>query len=130
MTMPRKLKLALIVAHPGPLRDALRALVTTMPEVEIVAETDSGAALAEMHKKFQPNLVLLDANVQDADVWQALTLVKSKCSHTRSCVLVESEDQRRKAETSGADLVLRKGFPAADLAAILEDLLTQVNDEG
>ena len=128
--MPKKLKLALIVAQPSPLRDALRALVTTMPQVEIVAETGSIAALTEMHTKFQPNLVLLDADVQDEDIWRALALIKSECSHTRSCVLVESEDQRRKAETSSADLVLHKGFPAADLAAILEDLLTQVNDEG
>ena len=128
--MPEKLKLALIVAQPSPLRDALRALVTTMSQIEIVAETGSVAVLAEMHTRFQPDLVVLDANVPDEDVWQALAQLKSTCAQTKSCVLVENNDQQRKAEISGADLVLHKGFPAAELAEILEELLTQINNEG
>jgi DNA-binding NarL/FixJ family response regulator len=129
MMMPKKLKLALIVAQPSPLRDALRALVTTMPQVEVVAETGSSAALAEMHNKFQLDLVLLDAGVQDEDVWQALAMVKRECPHTKGCVLVEGDEQKRKAEAAGADLVLYKGFPAADLAKILEGLLAQISNE-
>ena len=125
--MPKKLKLALIVAQPSPLRDALRALVTTMSQVEIVAETSSVAALAEMHTRFQPDLVILDADMQDEDVWQALALLKRECAQTKSCVLVEDDEQQHKAEISGADLVLHKGFPAADLADILEKLLNEIN---
>lgn len=128
--MPKKLKLALIVAQPSPLRDALRALVTTMPQIEIVAETGSITALTEMHTQFRPDLVLLDANLQDDGLWQALAAIKSEGSPTRICVLVEDEDQQRKAETIGANLVLHKGLPAADLVEVLEELLTQIDNEG
>lgn len=127
--MSKKLKSVLIVAQPGPLRDALRALVTTMPQVEIMAETDSIKMLAELHTRFQPDLVVLDASVQDKDVWQTLAHTKNQCAHTRICVLVEGEDQQLKAAASSADLVLLKGFPAADLAKTLEELLNQINEE-
>jgi len=128
--MSKKLKLALIVAQPSPLRDALRALVTTMSQVEIVAETGSSAALAELHTRFQPDLMILDADMQGENVWQALALLQSTCAQTQSCVLVEDEEQQGKAVASGADLVLHKGFPAADLVEILEELLVRINSEG
>ena len=127
--MSKKLKSALIVAQPSPLRDALRALVTTMAQVEMVAETGSINTLAELHIRFQPDLVILDADVQDEDVWRALTQIQNQCAQTRFCILVEGEDQRQQAEASGADLVLHKGFPAADLAETLEKLLAQKTDE-
>ena len=121
--MPEQVTLALIVARPGPLRNSLQALMTTVPKIEIVAETDNPSALLRMGDAIQPDIVLLEASLSEDDVWAALRQIQSEWSQTRSIVLVESSHQQQKAQAAGADVVLIKGYPAARLIAAIEELL-------
>ena len=118
--MPEQVTLALIVAQPGPLRDSLQALMTTMPQIEIVAEANEPSALLRMSGRIQPDVVLLDASAPGNDVWAALRQIRAVWPRARAIVLVEESRQQRQAEEAGADVALLKGFPAAKLAAIIE----------
>ena len=118
--MPEQVTLALIVAQPGPLRDSLQALMTTMPQIEIVAEANKPSALLRMSERIQPDVVLLDASVPGNDVWAALRQIRDAWPQARAIVLVENSAQQAQAEEAGADVALLKGFPAARLAAIIE----------
>jgi DNA-binding NarL/FixJ family response regulator len=120
--MPQ-ITLALIIAPPGPLRDSLQALVTTLPQIEIVAEADGPAALLRMGDRIQPDVVLLDADAPDDDIWAALAQIRETWPQSRAIVLAESSEQQRQAEEAGADVALIQGFPAAKLATTLEGLL-------
>ena len=118
--MPEQVTLALIVAQPGPLRDSLQALLTTMPQIEIVAEANEPAALLRMGDRIQPDVVLLDACVPGNDVWAALREIRERWACARTIVLVENSAQQAQAEEAGAEVALFEGFPAARLAALIE----------
>jgi DNA-binding NarL/FixJ family response regulator len=123
--MPKQVTLAVVVARPGPLRDSLQTLMTTMPEIEILAETTDPSALLRMGADIQPDIVLLDASLPEEQVWGALRQIKQAWSQTRSIVLVEDSRQQLKAQAAGADLVLLQGYPAARLIEAIKGLLSQ-----
>jgi DNA-binding NarL/FixJ family response regulator len=128
--MPKQVTLALIVARPGPLRNGLQALMTTMPQIEILAETTDPSALRRMGAGMQPDVVLLDASLPEDQVWAALGRIKAEWSQTRSIVLVEDSQQQQKAQAAGADVVLIQGTPAGQLIAAIEGLLSQEEGGG
>ena len=121
--MPVQVTLALIVASPGPLRNSLQSLMTTIPQIEILAETSDPSALLRMGAGIQPDVVLLDASLPEEQVWAALRQIKEEWCHTRSIVLVEDSQQQQEMEAAGADVALLKGYPAAKLIAAIEELL-------
>ena len=122
--MPQQVTLALIVARPGPLRNSLQALMTTIPQIEILAETTDPSALLRMGAEIQPDVVLLDADLPGEQVWSALREIREEWSQTRSIVLVEDSQQQEKAQAAGADIALIKGYPAARLIAAIGRLLS------
>ena len=121
--MPEKVTLALIVAKPGPLRNSLQALLTTMPQIEIVAEANDSLALLRMGDRIQPDIVLLDASLPQHEVWAALKQIQEEWSQTRIIVLADDSRQQKQATEAGANVALLKGFPAAKLATIVEMFL-------
>lgn len=127
--MPQQVTLALIVARPGPLRNSLQALMTTMPQIEVLAETSDPAALLRMGAGMQPDVVLLDADLPEEQVWAALRQIREEWSQTRSIVLTEDSQQQQAAQAAGADVALLKGHPAAELVATIEGLLS-LEEEG
>ena len=122
--MPKQVTLALIVARPGPLRNGLQALMTTMPQIEVLAETSHPAALLRMGAEIRPHVVLLEASLPEEQVWAAVRQIKSEWSQTRSIVLVEDSQQQKAVQAAGADVALLKGYPAAKLIAAIEGLLS------
>jgi DNA-binding NarL/FixJ family response regulator len=128
--MSKQVTLALIVAKPGPLRNSLQALMTTMPQIEILAETSDPTALLRMGAEIQPHVVLMDADLPEAQVCAALRQIKAEWSQTRSIVLVEDSQQQQLAQAAGADVALLKGHPAAKLVATIEALLSQEEEGG
>ena len=128
--MSTQVTLALIVARPGPLRNSLQALMTTMPQIEILAETSDPSALLRMGAEIQPDIVLLDADLPQEQVCAALRQIKEEWSQTRSIVLVEDSQQQQELQAAGADVALLKGHPAAKLVATIEGLLSQEEKGG
>jgi len=123
----KQVSLALIVARPGPLRNSLQALMTNMPQIEIVAEADAPSALLRMGDTIQPDIVLIDASLPEQEVWAALQQIQSEWSQTHTIVLVEDSKQQQRAMEAGADVALLKGFPAAKLAAVMESFLVDAS---
>ncbi len=112
-----------VVVRPGPLRNSLLALMNSLPQVEIVAEGKDMATLLRMGTQMQPDLVLLETDLPGNGVREALGQIKDGWSDTRTIVLVDNQDQHREVQRAGADVVLYKGFRAASLIRIVEDLL-------
>ena len=104
--------------------------MTTMPRIEILAETADPSALLRMGAEIRPNVVLLDGSLPEEQVWAALRQMKAEWSQTRSIVLVEDSHQQQKVQAAGADVALIKGYPAAKLIAAIEGLLSQEEGRG
>ena len=115
--------LALIVAHPGPVRDGLRALLTAIPQVASLKEIDDALSALQVVEEHRPALVLISVNSTDDKVWNLLAQIKAKHPQTRSILLVNDVQQQQLAQTAGADGVLLKGAPASRLSATIKHLL-------
>ena len=114
--------IALVIAQPGPLRNSLLTLLSTMPEIEIVAEAKDLSALLRAGEELQPDLILIEADPPLAGLQEALPQFKDRWG-PHLLVLVETTKQKEEAEAAGADMVLLKGFRATQLIKHIEQLL-------
>jgi DNA-binding NarL/FixJ family response regulator len=115
----------LIAAETGPLCDGLLALLTVIPCATAVSQVgDASSALlavAETH----PDLVLLDANLPDAEIQAIVAEIKANGSESRCLVLADDIQQRQEALAAGADEALIKGTPAAELFETITGLVSR-----
>ena len=73
----------------------------------------------------QPQLVVLDVNLLGSETRPLLALIKAIAPRTHTVVLVDTIEQQQTLQTTSADVVLLKGYPAAELFASIERLLAQ-----
>ncbi len=76
-----------------------------------------------MREEIHPELIFIDANILDEENWHAITKLKGEWPHTKILILTENDQQGQRAKDAGADLILPKGFPAAELVNLIEDSL-------
>ena len=116
---------AWVVAPPGRLRDAWRALLLATPQIADVRQVASiSPDLGELDAP-GPDLVLLDVEALGETTWVLLEQIRAKVPHCRCIALVCSARQQREALEAGANVVLIKGFAAAQLSAAVEHLLSR-----
>jgi DNA-binding NarL/FixJ family response regulator len=119
----------LIVARPGRLRDALRALMATIPQLEIVDQVEDRAVALKMVTEQHPTLILMDSSLPDNEVKVMLEQIKAERSQIYCIVLANTEQQEQLAISAGADEVLLKGFPTANLFAVIEKVMSRQEGE-
>lgn len=117
--------LALIIAKPGALRNSLFSLLATVPQIDIIAGSVGMPSASSMSAQMQPNLVLIESDLPGGQVGKTLAEIQRDWTKARTMVLVDNLAQMQEAELAGADAVLFKGFRAAGLIKIIEELLQQ-----
>ena len=115
--------LALIIAKPGALRNSLFSLLATVPQIDVIAGSVGMPSASSMSAQMQPNLVLIESDLPGGQVGETLAEIQRDWTKTRTVVLVDNIAQMQEAEMAGANVVLFKGFPAAGLMKIIEELL-------
>jgi DNA-binding NarL/FixJ family response regulator len=118
--------MVLIVAKPGPLRDSLRFFLLTLPQVEMVKVVEDVPSALGIISARGSGLVLIDTSPSCDEVFTALRRIKAEGSQIRFLVLADDRRQQEEAKAAGADIVLFKGFPAAKLFSVIEDLVSDV----
>jgi DNA-binding NarL/FixJ family response regulator len=78
---------ALIVAKPGPLRDALRSLISAMLRIETVEEANDVPSALRADIQYDPALVFLDSDLAEDEMWLAMGQVKTKWPQSRCVIL-------------------------------------------
>ena len=117
--------LVLIFTKQGALQNGLLALLTTIPQIStvLVAEdADSGLRMLNDHR---PRLLLLDMDLPENGAQTLLKQVKCQSLHIGSIALVDNAQQKQKAETFGAHVVLFKGFQAVKMITTIEKILAE-----
>lgn len=122
--MAKRQPSALIVSGPGSLQSGLVALMTAIPQADIIGKVDDASLALEMVSEHRPGLVLLDTDLPGDEEWRVLRQIKARWPETRCVILADDVEQQRQAEALGADVVLLKGFPPAKLAETIERLLS------
>ncbi len=122
--------LALIISKQGTLQNSLLALLTTIPQISAVLVAEDAPSGLRILKEHRPRLVLLDMDLPEDDAQPILKQIEAQWPGIRCIALTDSVQQKQAAETLAADVVLFKGFSAAKLISVTEELLAQQGSDG
>jgi DNA-binding NarL/FixJ family response regulator len=118
----------LLIADDGPrARHGLRAILATVPGIEVVGEASSGKEALRLVETHQPDVVLMDIVMPTMDGLKATRAIKERWPEVKVIIITMYSSHREEALAAGADVYLIKGCPPDELIkAILE---TNVNHE-
>ena len=119
--MTSKTVLALIVATPSSLQNALMALMTTFSQISAVMVAEEANLAFRMVKDHHPALIVIDIDFPESQT--LLKRMKTQWPRARCILLINSFEQ--KEDVTDADAVLIKGFPVEKLNGTVEELLAQ-----
>jgi len=100
-------------------RRALRVLLSTWPEVELVADAENGCEVLDLVEATQPDVVLMDLQMPVCDGLEATRRIKRRWPHVRVIALTVHDSSRAAARAAGADCFLLKGCRLEDLSAAI-----------
>ena len=115
----------LLVTQPGRIRDGLRALLRTIPQIGTIYQATDGSSATQIIRKNHPALVLWESKLFKNDMQCISNRMKSVPPETRSILLIDNLRQQAMAELTGVDTVLLSGFSAWDFLVTVEKLLPQ-----
>ena len=125
-----KITVALVIAKPGHLRNSLQSLLRTIPQIEILAESNDPSILQKIDGGIRPELILMDGGLVEISEWSLVEQIKAVLPDTKILILTDDDIQGKAAREAGADHYLLKGFPATELAQLIETMLIQDTDDG
>jgi DNA-binding NarL/FixJ family response regulator len=102
-------------------RNGLRALLAMRQEIEIVGEAGDGRQAVEMAREYQPDVVLMDAQMPHMDGLEATRLIKDQRPEVRVVVLTMYASRRAEARAAGADGFLSKVCRVEELLEAILD---------
>jgi DNA-binding NarL/FixJ family response regulator len=115
-------RVALIAAGKGDLREALRAMLYSMPGVTVVEVNDTDEALIALRRD-RPDIVVVDSALPGNQRMELIWALQEQRPRIRSAILVDNVWQQAAAMRAGADRASLKGEPALQLFAQVEQLL-------
>jgi two-component system, NarL family, response regulator LiaR len=98
-TLERWHRARVLIASPHPIvRHGLRALLTVESDLEVVAETDNGAAAVALARQLRPDVVLIDLQMPQVDGIIVTRLIRAESTDTQIVVLAGVHDDTRAIE--------------------------------
>jgi DNA-binding NarL/FixJ family response regulator len=122
MDMGAENSVALIAAGQGNLRDALRAMLHSMPGVSVTEVDDTDSAISALGR-IQPQIVVIDSALPRNHSMELIKALQGQRPRVRCAILVDTVGQQAAAMRAGADRAPLKGEPAPRLFAQVEQLL-------
>ena len=104
------------------LRQGLRALLETTPEIQVAGEAGDGAEAVEKAQRLQPDVILMDLMMPRMDGLTAIRALKQADPGTRILVLTSFDEDEKvfAAVKAGALGYLLKDSSAADLCQAIQ----------
>ncbi|MBN2002815.1 MAG: response regulator transcription factor [Anaerolineae bacterium] len=100
-------------------RQGLVALLSLLPDVEIVGEARDGQEVIQKVRQHRPDVVVLDVQMPTMDGLTATRNLKRAWPEIRVVVLTMYAGYRQLVEQAGADAFLLKGATVAELSAAI-----------
>jgi len=113
----------LVIGRPSRFRDSIHMLLASMSLIKKTHLADDMVAALKM--KVTLAVVVVDAEVGSPHLPTAVNKIKTAWPEARLVILVEDELEFQVAQATGADVLLRKGFPAAKFIEAVEGLLSK-----
>lgn len=75
------------------MRDGLRVVIGSEPDMEVVGEADTGRAASEKAAQLHPDVVIMDISMPEMNGIQATELTKRECPETKVLALTAYKDK-------------------------------------
>jgi NarL family two-component system response regulator LiaR len=114
-----------LLANDHPLvRDGIRSLLQTQPDIELVGETTSGSEVAALASELVPDVIVLDLVKPQVEGAEALARIVEAGHGARVLVVTSfAEDERALSQfESGSLSYILKEAPPLDLAQAIRDV--------
>lgn len=110
----------LIVDDSAHARVGLRALLATLPEVEVIGEATNGEHALKCIAASHPEVVLMDVQMPIMDGLEATRQIKKRWPDITIIMLTMYGARQRAAQEAGADVFVVKGSDPERLVAALD----------
>lgn len=122
--MPSKYQIVIAEDHTI-LREGLRFLLNSSPELEVVGEAADGREAVRIAEKLKPNLILTDLSMPRMNGMDAIREIKRVSPHTKILVLTvhKTEEYILATLQAGADGYLLKDTTHAELLSAIKHVL-------
>ncbi len=122
--------LALVVAHPGLVRDGLTALLSATPGVGKIVQVEHADAAWDFMQSICPNIAIIHAPQLTSELTELISQVKNNYRQVPLLIIVTNEADRETAVSSGAVIAIMEGIPSYKLSAYITTLLQQSDIAG
>jgi DNA-binding NarL/FixJ family response regulator len=114
----------LVLDEPGMMRTSLRALLATIPYIQLCRPADLADACDDLVEEQHPDCVLMVCTIpnQDPQLLEFITTLKRTRPEIRCLVITISSERNREYLAAGADLGLVNGFSLGDLCQSIGSL--------
>ena len=118
----------LIADDHAALREELRTMLASEPDLEVVGDAENGEEALAMCHSLHPNLVLMDVSMPRMGGFEATRAIKERYSGTAVLIVTahEGEDYLREGLRAGAVGCIVKGTPREQLV----DTVRKTLDDG
>lgn len=119
-----KTTILLIDDHPM-LRNGVKQLINTMPDFQVVGETGHGNEGITLAEQLEPDIILLDINMNDVNGLDILRHLRAKNISSRIIMFTVSDDREDiiTALKTGADGYLLKDMEPEDFLKSLQEVM-------
>jgi DNA-binding NarL/FixJ family response regulator len=100
-------------------RTGLHALLATSPLVQVVGEATDGREAVHLVETYEPDVVLMDAQMPVMDGLEASRRIKLQYPQARIIMLTVYNARRTEAAAAGVDVFLSKGCPVETLLSAI-----------
>lgn len=122
---PEKATLLLVTSEH--LREALQALLETIPKVGLIFQAESPADALLLTTQHKPNLIILDDQFLNRDLTKTVMRLKARIPPPICLVLADNRHQQAQATGAGADVTLIKGHLSTRLILTIETILGDIS---
>ena len=86
-----KLRILLAEDHET-IRDGLKLLVSSQPDMEVVGEADNGRVAVQLAQQFLPDVAVMDVSMPELNGLQATKKLKQQCPQVKVLALTRHKD--------------------------------------
>jgi two-component system, NarL family, response regulator len=106
------------------LRGGIAALVSTQPDMKLVAEASNGREAIQLFRSLRPDVTLMDVQMPEIDGVEALIAIRSEFPKARVIVLTtyDGDVHAMRALKAGAQAYLLKGLLQKELLDTIRDV--------